>query len=151
MLTNPASTETSFKGRQETSPATRSTLGRPRARRFSRATPSIAGAPSTPTTRLTRGAIPTTEPVPVPQPQGGSVGRVQPASTDRAALRRFAHLHHGAERSWERLLLIRRASVAIYVPSLAYDHPRRHPTGRFLHLSIAPIHPSAWTGALRTF
>src|SRR5918997_2859302 len=143
MLTNPASTETSFKGRQETSPATRSTLGRPRARRFSRATPSIAGAPFMPTTRLTRGAIPTTEPVPVPQPQGGSVGRVQPASTDRAALRRFAHLHHGAERSWEQLLT-RRASVAIRVPSFACDHPRRHPIERFLRLSIAPIHPSAW-------
>ena len=144
MLTNPASTETSFKGRQETSPATRSTLGRPRARRFSRATPSIAGAPFMPTTRLTRGAIPATEPVPVPQPQGGAVGRLQPASTERAAPRRFAHLHHGAERSWERLLLTRRASAAIHVPSLAHDHPRRHAIRRFLRLSIAPIHPSVW-------
>ena len=106
--------------------------------------PSIAGASSMPTSRLTRGAVPVTEPVPVPQPQGGAVGRVQPASTDRAAPRRFAYLHHGAERSWERLLLTRRASVAIHVPSLAHDHPRQHPIGRFLRLSIAPIHPSAW-------
>ena len=144
MLANAASTEPSSKGSQETSPVTRSTLGRPRARRFSRATPSIAGASSMPTTRLTRGAIPATESFPVPQPQGGAVGRVQPASTDRAALRGFAHLHHGAERSWERLLLTRCASVAIHVPSLANDHPRRHPIERFLRLSIAPIHPSAW-------
>jgi hypothetical protein len=119
------------------------------ARRCSRATPSIAGSSSMPTTRLTHGAIPTIEPFPVPQLQGGAVGRVQPASTDRAALRGFAHLHHGAERSWERLLLTRCASVAIHVPSLANDHPRRHPIERFLRLSIAPIHPSAWKGALR--
>jgi hypothetical protein len=144
MLANAASTAPSSKGSRETAPATSSTLGRPRARRFSRATPSIAGAPSMPTTPLTRGAIPATEPVPMPQPQGGAVGRVQPASTDRAAPRRFAHLHHGAERSWERLLLTRRASAAIHVPNLAHDHPRRHPIGRFLCLSIAPIYPSAW-------
>jgi hypothetical protein len=143
MLANAASTEPFSKGSRETSPATRSTLGRPRARRFSRATPSIAGAPSMPTSRLTRGAIPATEPVPMPQPQGGAVGRVQPASADRAAPRRSAHLHHGAERSRKRLLLTRRASAAIHVPSFAHDRPRRHPIGSFLRLSIAPIHPSA--------
>ena len=149
MLANAASTAPFSKGSRETAPATSSTLGRPRVRRFSRATPSIAGAPSMPTTPLTGGAIPAMEPAPMPQPQGGAVGRVQPGSADRAAPRRFAHLHHGAERRWERLLT-RRASAAIHVPSLAHDHPRRHPIGRFLRLSIALIHPSAWKGALRT-
>jgi hypothetical protein len=152
MLANAASTEPFSKGNREISPATRPTVGRPRAREnlraIPRATPSIAGAPSMPTSCWTRGAIPVTEPVPVPQLQGGAVGRVQPASTDRAALRRFAHLHHSAERSWEQLLT-KRASAAIDIPSFARDHPRRHPIERFLRLSIAPIHPSAWKGAVR--
>jgi len=81
MLANAASTAPSFKGSQESASATRSTLGRPRARRFSRTTPSTAGAPSMPTAPLARGAIPATDSFPVPQPQGGAVGRVQPAST----------------------------------------------------------------------